>query len=169
MPEDGDEEGYERTANVLEAMGFRKVAEEGDRVRFEVGDGGPGTRADIVCASEVFYGRVATGTVHHVAWRVANDESQKSWRQHLVDHDLDVTPVLDRCYFRSIYFREPGGVLFELATDPPGFAIDEPIETLGETLKLPPWLERHRGQIEHTLPAIQLHSRKQVQDARSAS
>ena len=114
-------------------------------------------------------GRVATGTVHHVAWRVANDESQKSWRQHLVDHDLDVTPVLDRCYFRSIYFREPGGVLFELATDPPGFAIDEPIETLGETLKLPPWLEQHRGQIEHTLPAIQLHSRKQVQDARSAS
>jgi glyoxalase family protein len=73
---------------------------------------------------------------------------------------LDVTPVLDRTYFHSIYFREPGGVLFELATDPPGFALDEPIESLGETLKLPPWLERQRSRVERALPAITLHTHK---------
>jgi glyoxalase family protein len=71
-----------------------------------------------------------------------------------------VTPVLDRTYFHSIYFREPGGVLFEIATDPPGFALDEPIESLGETLKLPPWLEPQRSRVERALPAIELHRHK---------
>jgi glyoxalase family protein len=73
---------------------------------------------------------------------------------------LDVTPVLDRTYFHSIYFREPGGVLFELATDPPGFALDEPIESLGEGLKLPPWLEHQRSRVERMLPPITLHTHK---------
>jgi glyoxalase family protein len=141
------EQGYEHTVQVLEIMGFRKVSEEGNRFRFEVGDGGAGTRADLLCASEAPHGRIAVGTVHHVAWRVADDEAQKSWRQRLVDQDLDVTPVRDRCYFHSIYFREPGGVLFELATDPPGFAIDEPAGKLGEALQLPTWLERYRKEI----------------------
>jgi glyoxalase family protein len=163
------EHGYEKTAKLLETMGFRKVAEEGNRFRFEVGAGGPGTRADVLCASEAPYGRMAAGTVHHVAWRVADDESQKSWRQHLVDKDLDVTPVLDRCYFHSIYFREPGGVLFELATDPPGFATDEPVSILGEALMLPPWLEKYRSQIEQVLPPIRLHLHRKVEEsARSA-
>jgi len=157
------EEGYERTAKVLETMGFRKVAEEGNRFRFEVGAGGPGARADILCIPEGPQGRISAGTVHHVAWRVADDQSQKLWRQHLVDHHLDVTPVRDRCYFHSIYFREPGGVLFELATDPPGFATDEPVEELGEALKLPVWLERYRSEIEGTLPPIELHKAAKAQ------
>jgi glyoxalase family protein len=160
------EQGYEHTANVLQTMGFRKVAEEGNRFRFEVGTGGAGTRADLLCASEAPFGRVAVGTVHHVAWRVADDDAQRLWRTHLVKSNLDVTPVMDRCYFHSIYFREPGGVLFELATDPPGFAIDESPETLGEALKLPPWLERHRSQIEDALPYVELSKpRKEEQDA----
>jgi len=100
---------------------------------------------------------VSAGTVHHVAWRVADDESQRAWRKRLVENHLNVTPVIDRCYFHSVYFREPGGVLFELATDPPGFSIDEPAATLGESLKLPPWLEPHREKIEHALPPIQIH------------
>jgi glyoxalase family protein len=160
------EQGYEHTARTLETMGFHKVAEEGNRFRFEVGAGGAGTRADVLCASEAPHGRVAVGTVHHVAWRVPDDDSQRLWRAHLVDSDLDVTPVIDRCYFHSIYFREPGGVLFELATDPPGFAIDESRDSLGEALKLPPWLERYRSQIEQSLPRIELHqTAKEKQNA----
>jgi glyoxalase family protein len=152
------EQGYERTAKLLDTMGFRKVAEEGNRFRFEVGEGGPGARADVLCVSEAPQGRLGAGTVHHVAWRVASNETQNSWRQYLVEADLDVTPIMDRCYFHSIYFREPGGVLFELATDLPGFAIDEPVEHLGETLKLPIWLERYRSEIEKALPTIELRS-----------
>jgi glyoxalase family protein len=152
------EQGYETTAEVLETMGFRKIGEQGNRFRFDVGKGGAGARVDVLCASEASYGRIAVGTVHHVAWRVADGDSQRSWRKQLVDRDLNVTPVIDRCYFHSIYFREPGGVLFELATDPPGFAIDEPQETLGETLKLPTWLEPHRKEIERVLPPIELHN-----------
>ena len=151
------EQGYESTSEVLETMGFRKVAEQGNRFRFDVGEGGAGARADVLCASEAPYGRISAGSVHHVAWRVADNNSQQSWRRRLVGEHLNVTPVLDRCYFRSIYFREPGGVLFELATDPPGFTIDEPVESLGEALKLPAWLEPHRKKIEHALPSIQVH------------
>ena len=151
------EQGYESTVELLDTMGFRKVGEQGNRFRFDVGAGGPGARVDILCASEAAYGRVASGIVHHVAWRVADDNSQQSWRKRLLNRHLNVTPVIDRCYFHSIYFREPGGVLFELATDPPGFAIDEPIEKLGEALKLPTWLEANRKRIEQVLPPIQLH------------
>jgi len=164
------EQGYERTAKLLATMGFRKVAEEGNRFRFEVGEGGAGARADVLCAAEAPHGRLGAGTVHHVAWRAADDEDQKSWRERLVEHDLDVTPVMDRSYFHSIYFREPGGVLFELATDPPGFAIDEPIESLGESLKLPVWLERYRSEIEKALPPIELRlSGKGKEFGKSAS
>ena len=151
------EQGYESTVEVLETMGFRKAGEQGNRFRFEVGKGGSGARLDLLCASEASYGNVAVGIVHHVAWRVADDGSQKSWRTRLVSKHLNVTPVIDRCYFHSIYFREPGGVLFELATDPPGFAIDESPEKLGEALKLPPWLEPSRKRIEQVLPPIELH------------
>jgi glyoxalase family protein len=151
------EQGYESTAEVLETMGFRKVGEQGNRFRFDVGKGGAGARVDVLCASEASYGNVAVGIVHHVAWRVADDNSQRSWRSRLVNKHLNVTPVIDRCYFHSIYFREPGGVLFELATDPPGFAIDEPPEKLGEALKLPSWLEPNRKRIEQVLQPIELH------------
>jgi glyoxalase family protein len=163
------EQGYEHPARVLESMGFRKVAEVGNRFRFEVGGGGAGTRADVLCASEAPHGRIAAGSVHHVAWRVTDDDAQKAWREHLVTQDLDVTPVRDRCYFHSIYFLEPGGVLFELATDPPGFATDETVEKLGEALKLPIWLEPHRAQIEQELAPIQLHKpQRDNESAKSA-
>jgi len=151
------EQGYESTVEVLETLGFRKVAEQGNRFRFDVGEGGAGARVDVLCSTESPYGRIAAGIVHHVAWRVADDDSQKSWRKHLLDRHLNVTPVMDRCYFHSIYFREPGGVLFELATDPPGFAIDESPEKLGEALQLPVWLEGNRQKIERILPPIELH------------
>ena len=151
-------------------MGFRAVGEQGNRFRFDVGAGGAGARVDVLCVAEARYGRVSAGTVHHVAWRVADDESQRAWRKRLVENHLNATPVIDRCYFHSVYFREPGGVLFELATDPPGFAIDEPAERLGESLKLPPWLEPHRKEIEGALPPIQLHRAPEVhQRGRSPS
>jgi glyoxalase family protein len=88
---------------------------------------------------------------------VADDDSQPSWRTRLVNKHLNVTPVIDRGYFHSIYFREPGGVFFELAADPPGFAIDEPPEKLGEALKLPSWLEPSRKRIEQVLPPMEPH------------
>lgn len=150
------EQGYEATVEMLQSMGFRKTGEQERRFRFEVGGGGAGATADLFCVSEGRYGHISAGTVHHVAWRVADDESQESWREHLLHMRLNLTPVIDRCYFHSVYFREPGGVLFELATDPPGFAIDEPVEQLGHALMLPPWLEPKRKAIEHVLPPIEL-------------
>jgi len=158
------EKKVEVTAGVLETMGFRKIAEEGNRFRFDAGKGGAGARADVLSVPEATHGHIAAGSVHHVAWRVTDDTSQKSWRNRLIDKHLNVTPVMDRCYFHSIYFLEPGGVLFELATDPPGFATDEPMDALGETLKLPPWLEPRRKHIEQVLPPIQL--RKSSEGAR---
>jgi glyoxalase family protein len=94
--------------------------------------------------------------VHHIAWRTADDADQQLWRQELLQGGYNVTPVMDRNYFRSIYFREPGGVLFEIATDPPGFTADEPLEELGSHLKLPPWLEKRRDLIEKTLPPLRV-------------
>ena len=96
------------------------------------------------------------GTVHHVAWRTPDDAQQKMWREELVEAGLNVTPVIDRRYFHSIYFREPGGVLFEIATDPPGFAIDERKEELGTRLMLPPQLERFREHLVQVLPRVKL-------------
>lgn len=101
-------------------------------------------------------GRTGAGTVHHVAFRAETDERQLEWQQLLMREGLQVTEVLDREYFHSIYFRELGGVLFEIATDPPGFAADEPLETLGTHLKLPPWLEPDRAAIERKLPKLRL-------------
>ena len=98
--------------------------------------------------------RMGPGCMHHVAWRVASDEQEGLWRQHLLEAGLQVTPVRDRQYFHSIYFNEPGGVLFEIATDPPGFSADEPLETLGEELKLPIWLEPDRERIAAGLPPL---------------
>jgi glyoxalase family protein len=152
------EQGFEATAKVLRSMGFSAVGEEGNRFRFDVGSGGPGARADVLCLSEGRHGRISAGTVHHVAWRVGDDQSQRDWRDKLLKANLDLTPVIDRCYFHSVYFREPGGVLFELATDPPGFATDESPEHLGEHLKLPIWLEKYRQEIEKALPPLQLHT-----------
>jgi hypothetical protein len=99
---------------------------------------------------------MGAGTVHHIAFRAETDEIQRQWQLELGRLGYDVTPILDRQYFHSIYFREPGGVLFEIATDPPGFAIDETPEELGTHLKLPPALELMRGSIEQALPTLKL-------------
>ena len=103
-------------------------------------------------------GLVAAGTVHHVAWRAPDEETQAAWREELIERGVGVTSIRDRQYFRSIYFREPGGVLLEIATDQPGFAIDEPLLELGKALKLPPWLEPDRERIESSLPELELPS-----------
>jgi glyoxalase family protein len=99
-------------------------------------------------------GTLGAGSVHHIAWRAADERHQARLRGAVIDFGLGVTPVVDRQYFRSTYFREPGGVLFEVATDQPGFLIDEPEATLGEALKLPPQYEAARDRIEADLPDI---------------
>lgn len=147
------------TATILNIMGFRKIAEEGNRQRFAADGNALGNHIDLLIDPNASYGRSGAGTVHHIAFRAADDASQLEWREEIAKH-LDVTPVLDRTYFHSIYFREPGGVLFELATDPPGFALDEPIESLGEELRVPEWLESRRTLIEQRLPPIELHKAK---------
>ena len=151
------EAGFEGTASVLVKMGFSLEAEEGSRYRFVPPNGALGSHVDILVQTQLMYGRMGAGSVHHIAFRAPNDAAQLQWREEIKSLSLDVTPVLDRTYFHSIYFREPGGVLFEIATDPPGFNFDEPIETLGEALKLPPWLEPKRELIEKVLPKITLH------------
>lgn len=144
------------TARLLvEVMGFRKVAEDSHRVRYESGHGGSGTLVDLVRDPTVSRGRVAGGSVHHVAFRVADEAAQTGWMDRLSAAGHPTTDVKDRQYFHSIYFGEPGGVLFEIATDTPGFVIDESIEKLGQSLCLPPWLESARDRIEGVLPALE--------------
>jgi glyoxalase family protein len=152
------EEGYERTAVLLtETMGLHLVAREENTYRYAAsGEEGPGTLVDVRCVPGFWSGRVAAGTVHHVAWRTPDDAAQLRWRERLVARGLNVTPIIDRTYFHSIYFREPGGVLFEMATLPPGFTVDEPADALGTSLKLPPWLEPERAEIERILPPVRL-------------
>ena len=146
------------TAATLAFMGFLPVAEEGNRLRF-ASPADPhalGNHIDILVDPQANFGRSGAGSVHHIAFRAANDDAQHEWRTEITQH-LPATEVLDREYFHSIYFREPGGVLFELATDNPGFAIDEPLESLGERLCLPPWFEARRAGLEERLPPITLH------------
>ena len=146
--------GYERTARLLtDILGFTAVGDANNRFRFAVAGAGMGLHLDLVCEPGRMRGSMGVGVVHHIAFRATDDAAQLALRGHLVDAGQDVTPVLDRQYFHSIYFREPGGVLFEIATDPPGFAVDESPAELGTHLKLPPWLERYRGEIEtHVRP-----------------
>jgi glyoxalase family protein len=154
------EEVLERTESVLvDTLGFRQVREEEDRFRYEAGKGSAGTIVDIVSRPKAQRGFVSVGTVHHVAFRASDDEHQKDLRQEILKADLNVTPVINRNYFHSIYFREHGGVLFEVATDQPGFAIDEAPEQLGTKLALPPWLEDSRAGIEKNLPPVNLPRR----------
>ncbi|HEV8044386.1 MAG TPA: VOC family protein, partial [Rubrobacter sp.] len=131
------------------------VEERDGRTRYLSASSG-GSFADVVAVPEGAVGQEAVGTVHHVAWRAPDDQTLEAWREEIEDRGLNVTPVLDRNYFHSIYFHEPGGVLFEIATDPPGFAMDEDPDHLGESLKLPPWLEKDRKRIEEALPTVKL-------------
>lgn len=150
-------EGYERTAGLLTSqLGFVPTGERGNRFRFTVGVGEPGQIVDILCRPEGSHGLMGAGAVHHIAFRTRDDDTQIAFQRKLADSGYDVTPVRDRQYFRSIYFREPGQVLFEVATDPPGFAIDEPLGSLGQSLRLPPWLESKRDRILAVLPPLRI-------------
>jgi glyoxalase family protein len=144
------------TEAALALLGFRKVAEEGNRLRFSAGGDALGNHLDVVVDPKASRGRLGAGTVHHIAFRSEDYEDQKQWHAVISQH-LGVSPVMERDYFRSIYFREPGGVLFELATDIPGFAIDEPLESLGEELRVPQWLGANLAQLTRHLPAVTLH------------
>lgn len=135
-------------------MGFHPTGREGIRTRYATGDGGPGSLVDLLEQPGVPRGHVAVGSVHHIAWRTADDAEQEAWRSDLAEAGFHVTPMQDRQYFHSVYFREPGGVLFEIATDPPGFTFDESVGQLGSALRLPPWLEASRSRIEERLPRV---------------
>jgi glyoxalase family protein len=143
----------EPTAALLtDVLGMEHSASEEHRFRYVMGDGR--TTVDIVHRPDLPYGQMGAGSVHHVAWRTPDDDQQQVWQRTLRQHGVDVTSVRDRQYFHSIYFREPGGTLFEIATDTPGMTTDETPEQLGTGLKLPPWLETQRAQIERLLPPI---------------
>src|SRR5262249_9489062 len=125
------EEGYEHTASLLTGtMGFQLVAREGNRFRYASASKAAGSMVDLICVPDSHRGSMGAGTVHHVAFRTPDDGSQKLWLERLVKERHNVSPIMDRSYFHSIYFREPGGVLFEIATDLPGFAIDESPDAL---------------------------------------
>jgi glyoxalase family protein len=155
-------EGYEQTAKLLtETFGYRLVEQLNNRFRLAApSEAGAGRIVDLLCRPDGSPGRVAAGSVHHIAFRARDDAEQLVWRERLVDLGYNVTPVIDRTYFHSIYFREPGGVLFEIATDPPGFTLDESLDELGNQLCLPPWLEPTRSQVEEVLPAIKVPAKQ---------
>jgi glyoxalase family protein len=156
------ERSLDRTAETMKMLGFEAVSTDGNRTRFVSPAGTPlGNHIDVVVDPNASYGQPGAGSVHHIAYRAKNDAAQLAWLEEIGKH-LQVTPVQDRTYFHSIYFREPGGVLFELATDPPGFGLDEPEDTLGEALKIPSWLEPHRAAIEARLMPIELHQSSQT-------
>ena len=150
-----------RTTHLLtETLGFQLLREEGNRARYVVGQQGAARTVDILTLPNEPQGVVGIGSVHHIAWRTPTDEQQQAWHTLLTKQQYRVSPVMDRQYFHSIYFREPGGVLFEIATDPPGFIADEPLEQLGTSLRLPEWLESRRDEIQNgllplTLPKVQ--------------
>jgi glyoxalase family protein len=141
-------------AFMQEWFGFGVADEMDGRVRVSVNGTGPGKSVDILKAPDGRRAHNGVGTVHHVAMAIATDEQQLELRDALVKSGISVTPVIDRSYFHSIYFREPGGVLFEVATVEPGFMVDEPADQLGRGLKLPPWEEVNRADIESALPAV---------------
>ena len=155
-------EGYEQTAKLLtETFGYRLVEQLNNRFRLAApSEAGAGRIVDLLCRPDGSPGRVAAGSVHHIAFRARDDAEQLVWRERLVDLGYNVTPVIDRTYFHSIYFRESGGVLFEIATDPPGFTLDESFDELGNQLRLPPWLEPTRSQVEEVLPAIKVPAKQ---------
>jgi glyoxalase family protein len=144
------------TAEMLAGiLGMRHGEDTADGSRFVMSGGAEGTAVD-VRPSNVSRGLQAVGTVHHIAFRAPDGETQAKWRLELIEAGVQVTEIIDRQYFTSIYFREPGGVLLEIATDQPGFTVDEPLLELGQHLKLPPWLEPNREQIRASLPSLRV-------------
>jgi glyoxalase family protein len=141
---------------LTQVLGFQQLAQADKRIRYTLGTNGIATIVDVQPLPGEQRGIESIGTVHHVAWRTADDNHQLEWRSRLLDLGIHVTPVQDRMYFHSIYFREPSGILFEIATDQPGFSVDEAVEELGTHLKLPSWLESLRPTIERSLPLVHL-------------
>lgn len=147
----------ERTAALLvDHLGYRHAGREGDRTRLAGASGDVGLYVDLVHRPGQPVGRFGAGSIHHVAFRTVDDSEQLEYLEALRAAGFGVSPVRDRQYFHSIYFRSPGGVLFEIATDAPGFLYDEPVDKLGQALRLPPWLESRRADIEAQLPPVML-------------
>jgi len=144
------------TAAILtDVLGFREIGREDTLIRYRA-DGAPlGNVIDLRVAGGFLPARQGAGSVHHIAFRAADDAAEEAMVRKLAEnHGIRTTEQRDRNYFRSVYFREPGRVLFEIATDIPGFAVDEPAESLGQALKLPPGLEKQRERIEAILPEL---------------
>jgi glyoxalase family protein len=151
------ERNLEPTQKVLEqVLGFQLKSEKHGRFRFGVCEGGLGKGVEVIVDPDGMPSRQGHGSVHHIAFRVASSGEQEEIRVKAVEHGLRVSDVKDRDYFKSIYFREPGGVLFEVATDGPGFTVDEPFESLGAKLRLPKQFEGARSRIERSLPPLEL-------------
>src|SRR5580658_1027325 len=143
------------TASILtDVFGYRQERQEGNRYRFRTDAIPTAAIVDLVEAPKGGHGLNGGGTNHHVAFRVANEEMQLAFREKILSRGLHITPKINRDYFYSVYFREPGGVLFELATDNPGFTVDEPLDQLGTHLKLPVQYESMREEIEKSLPVL---------------
>lgn len=151
------EDDLKPTATLLtEAMGFEHLGTEAGWHRYGVDGGTSGKIIEVKELPEERRGQWGTGSVHHVAWRLKDSEEEIALRDIIVEMGLEPTPPIDRFWFKSVYFEEPGGALFELATDGPGFSRDEEIEHLGERLVLPPWLEPRRHEIEAALPPLEI-------------
>ena len=142
------------SGDFLEQLGAHKEGEEGDWQRFRLGKVPSVSRIDLKAMPDGPRGRSGWGTTHHIAFRTPSDEAQEELLAQMQKRGISVSPIRDRNYFNSIYFFEPGGVLLEIASDKPGFTIDEPLETLGSQLSVPPWLEPHRAELERTLPPL---------------
>ena len=141
---------------LTDTMGFKLVAKDGNRSRYAADSTESARLVVLIHAPDERHGRVLVGSVHHIAWRTPDDAQQNQWLDALEKLNYGVSPVMDRKYFHSIYYREPGSILFEIATDPPGFAIDEAPEKLGSHLVLPAWLEPQREHLQSVLPALTL-------------
>jgi glyoxalase family protein len=145
----------ETTTKILtDVLGYESGGQKGDRYRFRVPGNAPGKVVDLVHKPNTAAGIFGASSVHHIAFRASSDEQQQQIQQKVRQMGIHATQVIDRHYFRSVYFRTPGGVLFEIATDQPGFTVDESAENIGKKLFLPPWLEPRREAIEANLPAI---------------
>lgn len=141
---------------LTDTMGFKLVAQDGNRSRYAADSTESARLVDVIHAPEERHGRVLVGSVHHIAWRTPDDKQQEKWLDALLKLNYGVSPVMDRKYFHSIYYREPGNILFEIATDPPGFAVDEAADKLGSQLVLPAWLEPERERLQAVLPPLTL-------------
>jgi glyoxalase family protein len=148
----------ETAAFLADRLKFRLLNADSRRLRFATGPGQSGALLDVVPAPAPARGSVAVGSIHHVAWRTPDADTQQGWFAALNAAGVPTSPIINRFWFRSIYFNEPGGALFEIATDGPGFTVDEDAGTLGNRLVLAPWLEPQRAAIERALPTIHLHA-----------